>query len=129
MIRQRGNLQYQVISESNTMHNADCVLSDQAIRLTNYFTKQKYPALLRRVTYYATDKNNIFVYPINNMEIPAKQVALLYKYRWRVELFLKLIKQHPFVSVQFSHPFSRDADKQGHLAMFHNSNWTKILII
>ena len=30
----------------------------------------------------------------NNMEIPATQVALLYKYRWRVELFFKWIKQH-----------------------------------
>ena len=28
------------------------------------------------------------------MEIPATQVALLYKYRWRVELFIKWIKQH-----------------------------------
>jgi IS4 transposase len=28
------------------------------------------------------------------MEIPATQVALLYKYRWRVELFFKWIKQH-----------------------------------
>ena len=35
-----------------------------------------------------------FVYLTNNMEIPATQVALLYKYRWRVELFFKWIKQH-----------------------------------
>jgi hypothetical protein len=94
VIRQRGNLQYEVVSESDTMHNADGVLSDQVIRLTNYFTKQKYPAALRRVTYYAADKNKTFVYLTNNMEIPATQVALLYKYRWRVELFFKWIKQH-----------------------------------
>ena len=87
VIRQRGNLQYEIINESDTMHNADGVLSDQIIRLTNYFTKQKYPAVLRRVTYYAADKNKTFVYLTNNMEIPATQVALLYKYRWRVELF------------------------------------------
>ena len=94
VIRQRGNLQYEVVSESDTMHNADGVLSDQVIRLTNYSTKQKYPAALRRVTYYAADKNKTFVYLTNNMEIPATQVALLYKYRWRVELFFKWIKQH-----------------------------------
>ena len=87
VIRQRGNLQYEIINEGDTMHNADGVLSDQVIRLTNYLTKQKYPAVLRRVTYYATDKNKTFVYLTNNMEIPATQVALLYKYRWRVELF------------------------------------------
>ena len=94
VIRQRGNLQYEVINEGDTMHNAGGVLSDQVIRLTNYLTKQKYPAVLRRVTYYAADKNKTFVYLTNNMEIPATQVALLYKYRWRVELFFKWIKQH-----------------------------------
>ena len=94
VIRQRGNLQYEIINEGDTMHNADGVLSDQIIRLTNYFTKQRYPAVLRRVTYYAADKNKTFVYLTNNMEIPATQVALLYKYRWRVELFFKWIKQH-----------------------------------
>ena len=94
VIRQRGNLQYEVVSESDTMHNADGILSDQVIRLTNYSTKQKYPAVLRRITYYAVDKNKTFVYLTNNMEITAVEVALLYKYRWRVELFFKWIKQH-----------------------------------
>ena len=94
VIRQRGNLQYEVVSESDTMHNADGVLSAQVVRLKNYSTKQKYPAALRRVTYYAADKNKTFVYLTSNMEIPATQVALLYKYRWRVELFFKWIKQH-----------------------------------
>ena len=94
VIRQRGNLQYEVMNEGDTMHNAGGVLSDQVIRLTNYLTKQTYPAVLRRVTYYAADKNKTFVYLTNNMEMPATQVALLYKYRWRVELFFKWIKQH-----------------------------------
>ena len=94
VIRQRGNLQYEVVSESDTMHNADGILSDQVIRLTNYSTKQKYHAVLRRITYYAADKNKTFVYLTNNMEITAVEVALLYKYRWRVELFFKWIKQH-----------------------------------
>lgn len=30
------------------------------------------------------------------------------------------------VSVQFSHPIPLDADKQGHLEISHNHNWTKI---
>ena len=77
VIRQRGNLQYEVVSESDTMHNADGILSDQVIRLTNYSTKQKYPAVLRRITYYATEKNKTFIFFTNNMEIPATQVALL----------------------------------------------------
>lgn len=88
VIRQRGNLLY------DTMHNADGVLSDQIIKLTGYQTMKKYPISLRRIAYYATDKNKTFVYLTNNMQIPATQVALLYKYRWHMELFFKWIKQH-----------------------------------
>lgn len=94
VIRQRGNLLYDVIKECDTMHNADGVLSDQIIKLTGYQTMKKYPVDLRRITYYAADKNKTFVYLTNNMQIPAKQVALLYKYRWHMELFFKWIKQH-----------------------------------
>ena len=70
VIGQRGNLQYEVISESDS----DGILSDLVIRLSNYSTKQKYPAVFRRITYYAADKNKTFVYLTNNMETPATQV-------------------------------------------------------
>ena len=94
VIRQRGNLQYEVINDKETNHNENGVLSDQIIKLTGYQTSKKYTDALRRITYYATDKNKTFVYLSNNMEIPAVQIALLYKYRWHVELFFKWIKQH-----------------------------------
>ena len=94
VIRQRGNLQYEVIKDKETNHNENGVLSDQIIKLTGYQTSKKYPDALRRITYYATDKNKTFVYLSNNMEITAIQIALLYKYRWHVELFFKWIKQH-----------------------------------
>ena len=35
-----------------------------------------------------------FVYYTNNFYLAAKDIALLYKYRWQVELFFKWIKQH-----------------------------------
>lgn len=94
VIRQRGNLQYKVLKENDTNHNEKGILSDQLIKLTNYATSKKYPIALRRVTYYAEDKNKTYVYLTNNMDIPTDQVALLYKYRWHVELFFKWIKQH-----------------------------------
>ncbi|MCS3172948.1 IS4 family transposase [Bacteroides thetaiotaomicron] len=94
VIRQRGNLQYEILEELDVNHNKNGILSDQLIELTGYNTAKKYPEKLRRVVYYATDLNRTFVYLTNNLEIPALQVALLYKYRWRVELFFKWIKQH-----------------------------------
>lgn len=94
VIRQRGNLQYEILEELDVNHNKNGILSDQLIELTGYNTAKKYPEKLRRVVYYAADLNRTFVYLTNNLEIPALQVALLYKYRWRVELFFKWIKQH-----------------------------------
>jgi len=34
------------------------------------------------------------VFLTNNFDLPAIDIALLYKYRWNVELFFKWIKQH-----------------------------------
>ena len=39
-------------------------------------------------------KNRTFVFYTNNIEVSAEDVALLYKYRWSVELFFKWMKQH-----------------------------------
>ena len=44
--------------------------------------------------YYDREGNRTFVFYTNNQEIIPEYVALLYKYRWRVELFYKWLKQH-----------------------------------
>jgi len=36
----------------------------------------------------------MLVFITNNFEIDAMTIALLYKYRWQIELFFKWIKQH-----------------------------------
>ena len=87
-------MHYKVISDNNTNHNKGGILSDQEIELTSYLSNKKYPKKLRRVVYYAETLNRTFIYITNNFEISAEQVALLYKYRWQVELFFKWIKQH-----------------------------------
>ena len=57
-------------------------------------TSKKYPKTLRRIVYYAPELNKTFVYITNNIKLKAEQIALLYKYRWQIELFFKWIKQH-----------------------------------
>lgn len=44
--------------------------------------------------FYDKEDNRTFVFYTNNLDITAEEVALLYKYRWRVELFFKWLKQH-----------------------------------
>ena len=49
---------------------------------------------MRRIKYYDKETDKTFIFLTNNLELSALDIALLYKYRWRVELFFKWIKQH-----------------------------------
>jgi len=70
------------------------VLCDQIVKLTGFYASKDYPEKLRRVKFYDKETDQTFEFITNNFEISAEQIALLYKYRWRVELFFKWIKQH-----------------------------------
>jgi hypothetical protein len=94
IIRERGQLQYEIIEGEDLLEGSDNILYDQTIRLTGLQTRKKYPVLLRRVGYYSVEHKRTFTYLTNNFGISAKYVALLYKNRWQVELFFKWIKQH-----------------------------------
>ena len=50
--------------------------------------------LLRRVSFYAADIDQRFVFLTNNFRIPSPIVAAIYHQRWQIELFFKWIKQH-----------------------------------
>ncbi len=67
---------------------------DQTITLTTHYSRKAYPEKLRRVKYYDKEQGKMYVFLTNNFEITAMEVALLYKHRWKIELFFKWIKQH-----------------------------------
>ncbi len=94
VIRERGQLQYEIIDGEDLLESPDNILYDQTIRLTGQQTRKRYPSLLRRVGYYSMEHKRTFTYLTNNFIISAEQIALLYKNRWQVELFFKWIKQH-----------------------------------
>jgi hypothetical protein len=70
------------------------ILCDQTINLNNFYPAKKYPLPLRRIRYYDKEIEKRFVFITNNFELPAEDIALLFKYRWKIELFFKWIKQH-----------------------------------
>lgn len=57
-------------------------------------SRKDFPMLLRRVRYYDSETTRELVFLTNNLEIPALTVAMLYKLRWRIELFFRWIKGH-----------------------------------
>ncbi len=94
VIRQKSRLKYEVVDGEELLDEGDNILLDQKIRLMGYQTKKKYPAELRRIVYYAPDLKRTFTFLTNNISIKAKDIAMLYKQRWQVELFFRWIKQH-----------------------------------
>jgi uncharacterized protein DUF4372/DDE family transposase len=93
VLRAKQNLQFRR-RYSHPIDRGTGVRSDQTIILTGTHTAQKFPALLRRVSFYASDIHQRFVFLTNNFQIPSPIVAAIYHQRWQIELFFKWIKQH-----------------------------------
>lgn len=76
------------------VHDVNIMDRLTTVIFTKKQNKEKYPGKIRRIVYYAPELCRTFTYYTNNFYFEAKNIALLYKYRWQVELFLKWIKQH-----------------------------------
>ncbi|GAG75440.1 unnamed protein product, partial [marine sediment metagenome] len=69
-------------------------LCNQISKLQGFYSAKEYPSKLRRIKYYDDENNSTFVFITNNFELEDTEIALVYKYRWKIELFFKWIKQH-----------------------------------
>ncbi len=67
---------------------------DQTVVLTGFYSSKDYPDKLRRIKFYDAEKKRTFIFLTNQFTLPAPIIAELYRYRWRVEIFFKWIKQH-----------------------------------
>ncbi len=102
VVREKSHMRFNVIEDRAVDPNSG-IMTDQIIRLDGLKTKYQYPENLRRVTYHDAESGNDFVFYTNNRDVSAEQVALLYRYRWRVELFFKWMKQHLHIKEFFGH--------------------------
>ncbi len=94
VVREKHKMVFKVVEDKNYNNPETGVMADQIIKFAGNKTKKNYPEVLRRVVFYDKDSNRTFVFYTNNTEVTAEEVALLYKFRWRCELFFKWLKQH-----------------------------------
>jgi len=80
--------------ESRPVDRATGLRSDHIVWLTTPKSVAHYPDRLRRVSYRDPEDGKVLVFLTNNFDLPALTIAMLYKLRWRVELFFKWIKQN-----------------------------------
>ena len=93
VIRSKSNLRY-VRLESFPIDAATEICSDQRIRLRTTASFRSYPYCLRRTVSADPNTGKRVVLLSNQFNLPAEVTALLYKRRWRIELFFKWIKQN-----------------------------------
>jgi hypothetical protein len=93
VIRAKKNFSFRRLY-SRKCSKEEGVKCDQTIVLTGFYAAKDYPEKLRRIKYYDEETDTLFVFLTNNFYLSALEIALLYKYRWQVELFFKWIKQH-----------------------------------
>ncbi|MFM7850924.1 MAG: IS4 family transposase, partial [Flammeovirgaceae bacterium] len=93
IIRAKDNLNFTRIKSDTATKNVQA-LCDQVIKLTNYYASCNYPQHLRRIKFFDAETQKTFVFLSNNFTLKPTGVATLYRYRWKIELFFKWIKQH-----------------------------------
>lgn len=96
--RAKDNLAF-VRVYSHPVDRSTGLICDQHFRLKNFYAAKDYPKHLRRIKYHGKELDKTFVFLTNHFEAKAIEIALLYKYRWQIELFFKWIKQHLKIKV------------------------------
>jgi len=91
--RAKSNLDY-IRRSSHSIDPGTGLRSDQIILLKGPKTSQLYPDPLRRVCFFDIGEHRRLIFLTNNFVLPALTIALLFKRRWKIELFFKWIKQN-----------------------------------
>lgn len=80
--------------KSEKADKSNGIICDQTVKLKGSKSNKSYSNSIRRIKFYDVEQQRSFVFITNNFDQDAIDIARLYKYRWKVELFFKWIKQH-----------------------------------
>ncbi len=95
--RLKSNILYESIEELDLPDDRDQnILKDELIKFTSKDAKKSglENAVFRLVTVYKADENKIIYLITNQIDWQAITIADLYKKRWDIEIFFKLMKQN-----------------------------------
>lgn len=91
--RLKGNAAFQIVKQ-HPVPQCGNILFDETIRFTGPQTKLKYPKELRRIVVWDEENKRKVELLTNNLRLAATTIGSIYRDRWEIELFFKVLKQH-----------------------------------
>lgn len=98
VVRAKKSLQFSRHA-SRKRQDQDHIIFDQEGSLKVLKSKKLYPKKLRLIKAVDPETGKYIRLLTNNFKLSASDIALIYRYRWRIELFFKWIKQHLNIKV------------------------------
>ena len=95
--RAKDNMKYEIVSSNFNIDTSIGILGDYLIRLTGYKSSKLYPKVLRLVKYCDQDSGEQLAFisnVVDYLELNGLEIANIYRHRWDIESFFKLIKQN-----------------------------------
>ena len=89
------------VRERRVVPMGGLIIYDQLIRLRGPKSKVLYPDTLRRIRYVDPQTGKRLIFLTNQLTLDATTIAMLYRKRWKVELFFKWVKQHLHIKAFF----------------------------
>jgi hypothetical protein len=91
--KQKDNARYEVVEQREAPKNRN-ILKNEIIRLTGYSAQLNCPYYLRRIEVWDEENDRVIVLLTNHLGFGSTTIAAIYKDRWQIEIFFKLIKQN-----------------------------------
>jgi IS4 transposase len=91
--RLKDNADFMVVEERSVPERRT-ILRDQIIQLEVFYSRQKYPEVLRRIEVWDEDNSQVVVLLTTHLGFGSTTIASIYKDRWQIEVFFKILKQN-----------------------------------
>ena len=95
--RAKDNIKYEITSTNFNVDQSTGLMEDHIIRLTGYKSKRLYPKVFRLIKFCDNETGELITFISNivdQLEFNGLEIANIYRHRWDIESFFKLIKQN-----------------------------------
>ena len=91
--RMKDNARFRIVERRRCPQHRG-ILRDDIIVFSHFRTRKKCPHHLRRIEMWDEEHQQTLVFLTNNLTFGATTIAAIYKERWQIEIFFKLLKQN-----------------------------------